>query len=439
MSKPIVAIVGRPNVGKSTLFNRMIQKRYAIVEDTPGITRDRIYSDAEWFGHKITLVDTGGIQIDPGDDITQQAKYQAQTAISQADLIMLIVDSRMELTNEDHDVVKILRRASKPVVLVANKVDNPKHFDYSLWSLGLGEPFPVSAVHGTGVGDVMDEVIKILTEEGKFEEDQNDEEDDIIKVAFVGKPNVGKSSLTNKLLNEERSIVSDVAGTTRDSLSCPFEYDGVKYLIVDTAGLRKKSKIEFGVEKFSVLRALRAIDDCDVAVTLLDGTQNPSEQDTKIAGYAHDAGKASVIAVNKWDIVESDMESAIEYERKVRYELSFMNYAPVIFISALTGRKLNRLISTINSSYEQFNKRINTSLINQVIEEAVMRMPPPPDKGKEVKIYYASQVAKKPPTFAVFANHPELVHFSYVRYLENVLRAAFDFSGTPIKIFIRKK
>lgn len=439
MSKPIVAIVGRPNVGKSTLFNRLIHERLSIVEDSPGITRDRIYSDCEWYGHVLTLVDTGGIQLDSvSDHISNQTREQAKMAIDQADAIVLVLDTKVGLTNEDYDVVKLLRKTATPIVLAANKVDNPRHFDFDFWSLGLGEPIPISSVHGTGVDDLMEAVIAKLKEADRLaSSDEVDEE--ITKVAFIGRPNVGKSSLVNRLLNEERSIVSDVPGTTRDALECPLEYEGNKYIIVDTAGMRKKARVEFGVEKFSVLRALRAVDKCDVAVIVLDGTKDPSEQDSKIAGYAHDAGKASVIAVNKWDIVERDMDTAIEYENKVRRELSFMPYAPIVYISALTGRKMNRLFNLIDNAKEQYSRRINTSMVNQVIEEAVMRMAPPPDKGREVKIFYASQVGKEPPTFAVFSNYPELVHFSYVRYLENTMRDAFGFEGTPIKLLMRKK
>lgn len=438
MSKPIVAIVGRPNVGKSTLFNRLIRERLSIVEDVPGITRDRIYSDAEWYDKTFTLIDTGGIQSDTEDVISKQMRAQAEMAIAQADAILFVVDSRVGITSEDHEVANILRRTSTPVILVANKVDDPRHLDYDLWNLGIGEPYPVSAIHGTGVADVVEMLLDTLEDAGKFA-DHGGEEEDRIKVAFIGRPNVGKSSMINRLLNEERSIVSDVAGTTRDSIECPFEYDGKKYTIVDTAGLRKKSKVDFGVEKFSVIRALRAIDKCDVAVTVLDGTQDPAEQDTKIAGYAHDAGKASIFAVNKWDIVERDMQTAIEYEHKIRREFPFMEYAPVVFLSALTGRRVNRLMETIDLCAAEHSKRLSTSMVNQVVEEAVLRMAPAPDKGKEVKVFYATQVSSKPPTFALFSNYPELVHFSYVRYIENCLREAFGFNGTPIKIFLRKR
>ncbi|MCR4426237.1 MAG: ribosome biogenesis GTPase Der [Firmicutes bacterium] len=435
MAKPIVAIVGRPNVGKSTLFNRILGARLSIVDDSPGVTRDRLYADTDWCGRLFTLVDTGGIQQDPADSIAVQTRTQAELAVGQADVIVFVVDSRQGITPDDVDVANLLRRAEKPVIVAANKVEDLRHLDYDIWGLGLGEPIPVSAIHGTGVGDLLDAVIANLPDSDDHEED----EEDAFKVAVIGRPNVGKSSIVNRILGEERSIVSDEPGTTRDAIDTPFERNGDKYVIVDTAGIRRKSKVAGGVERYSVLRALRAVDRCDVAITVFDGTENPSEQDTKIAGYAHDAGRASVLAVNKWDIVERDESKAREYERRIRAELSFMPYAPVLFVSAKTGRRIGALLDAVAEAARQHRRRVPTSQVNKVIEDTVLRYPPPEEKGKRVRIFYTSQVGTKPPTFAVFANHPELIHFSYRRHLENTLRDAFGFAGTPVNVVFRRR
>jgi GTP-binding protein len=435
LAKPLVAIVGRPNVGKSALFNRIIGRRSAIVDDVPGITRDRVYGKAEWSGHVFTLVDTGGIEADPRDDISTQTRRHAELAIEAADVIMFVVDARSGITPDDRDVAHVLRMSGKPMVLAANKVDHPTHMDYEFYALGLGEPIPVSAVHGIGVGNLLDAVVKELPPE----EAEQEEEDDSIRVAIIGRPNVGKSSLVNRILGEERSIVSSTPGTTRDAVDSVVDYDGTKYVIIDTAGIRRRGRVEEGVERYSVLRAFNAVDRCDVAVTVLDGTSDPTVQDTKIAGYAHEAGKAGVIAVNKWDAVERDSGLAREYERKVKTMLSFMAYADVLFVSALTGRRIPKLLETIREGADHHRRRIQTSRVNRVIQDAVLRNPPPSDKGKAVRIFYASQVAARPPLFVVWSNYPEMIHFSYKRYLENSLREAFEFASTPIIVEFRSR
>ncbi|MEA4882206.1 MAG: ribosome biogenesis GTPase Der [Clostridia bacterium] len=435
MAKPLVAIVGRPNVGKSALFNRIIRSRVSIVDDSPGITRDRIYGDAEWCGRTFAVVDTGGIETDPPNDISAKMRVQAELAIAQADVLVFVVDSRCGITSEDQEVANILRRARKPVVVAANKVDDPRHFDYGLYALGLGEPIAVSAVHGIGIGDLLDAIADGFPEKAALDE----AEDERIRIAVIGRPNVGKSSIVNRILGEERSIVSDLPGTTRDAIDSSFEFEGEQYAIVDTAGIRKHSKVSESVERYSVLRALRAVDRCDVAVTVLDGTEDPATQDTKIAGYAHDAGKAAVIAVNKWDIVERKDATAREYESKVRDLLQFMPYAPVVFVSAITGRRISKLLETICTCAGQHRRRVQTSLVNKVIEDAVLRNPPPDEKGKQIRILYAAQVSAKPPRFVVFSNYPEYIHFSYKRFLENVLRDSFEFVGTPIEIALKRR
>ena len=435
MARPLVAIVGRPNVGKSALFNRISRARVSIVDDTPGITRDRVYAQAEWCGRAFTLVDTGGIEAYPGDSIAAQTRRQAQMAIEQADVVLFVVDARVGITGDDDDVANILRKSGKPVIVVASKVDDPSHMDYSLHSLGLGELIATSAVHGSGIGDLLDAVVQSLPDN----EPGPETDDDAIRVAVIGRPNVGKSSLVNRILGEERSIVSDVPGTTRDAVDAVCEFGGDRYIIVDTAGIRRKGRIDVGIEKYSVLRALGAIERCDVAITVLDGTEQPSAQDTKIAGYAHEAGKASVIAVNKWDIVERDDTTAREYERALRAFLEFMPYAPVVFVSALTGRRIGRLLEAVKSSAAQHRRRVQTAMVNRVVQDAVMRNPPPPDGGREVRVYYATQVSARPPRFAVWVSRPDSVHFSYRRYLENALREAFDFSGTPIEVLLKQR
>ncbi len=435
MPEHLVAIVGRPNVGKSALFNRIIGSSVAIVDDAPGITRDRVYGVAEWFGRKFNVVDTGGIETDPSDTIAAQMKRQAEIAIDQADVLVYVVDSRTGLTTEDDQVVSIIRRSGKPVVIAASKVDEPGHMDYELYSLGLGEVIATSAVHGKGIGDLLEAVIGYLPEAEMEEAD----DESVIKVAVIGRPNVGKSSLVNRILGEERSIVSDVPGTTRDSVDASFVRDGQQYMIIDTAGIRRRGRIEPGVEKYSVVRAYRSVDRCDVALTVLDGTEDPAAQDVKIAGYAHEAGKASVVVVNKWDIVERDEETARNYESRLRMQVDFMPYVPVVFASALTGRRVGRVLDLVKECALQHRRRVATADVNRALRDAMLRNPVPPVKGKEVKIFYASQVATRPPRFAVWANYPELVHFSYQRYLENTMRDAFGFTGTPVVVMVKKR
>jgi GTP-binding protein len=436
MSKPIVAVVGRPNVGKSTLFNRLAGKRISIVEDTPGVTRDRIYCQVEWLKYKFSLIDTGGIEPSSEDIIPKQMKRQAELAIETADVIMFMVDGKEGLTPSDYEVGEILRAAKKPIVLVVNKVDNSAMEDnkYEFYNLGLGEPITISASAGLGIGDMLD----VIT--GHFEEnDEDDQEQDAIRVAIIGKPNVGKSSLLNRLSGEERSIVSDIPGTTRDAIDSFVQIGEDKFIFIDTAGIRKKSKVKEDVEKYSVIRALTSIEKADVCLVMLDGDELISDQDEKIAGYAHEEGKAIVIVVNKWDKVEKDDKTMNEYEKKVKTSLSFMSYAPVVFISAKTGQRVNKMIEAIKSVYEQYTIRIKTGVLNEVINEAVMMKQPPIEKGKLLKIYYATQVAIKPPTFAVFVNYTNIIHFSYARYLENQLRQHFGLEGTPIKLLYRPK
>lgn len=436
MSKPIVAVVGRPNVGKSTLFNRLAGKRISIVEDTPGVTRDRIYCQVEWLKYKFSLIDTGGIEPSSDEIIPKQMKRQAELAIETADVIMFMVDGKEGLTPSDYEVGEMLRASNKPIVLVVNKIDNTamENNKYEFYNLGLGEPIAISASAGLGIGDMLDVVT------GHFEEsDEEDEEQDAIKVAIIGKPNVGKSSLLNRLSGEERSIVSDIPGTTRDAIDSFVQIGEDKFIFIDTAGIRKKSKVKEDVERYSVIRALTSIEKSDVCLVMLDGDELISDQDEKIAGYAHEEGKAIVIVVNKWDKVEKDDKTMNEYVKKIRTSLSFMSYAPVVFISAKTGQRINRMIEAIKSVYEQYTIRIKTGVLNEVINEAVMMKQPPIEKGKLLKIYYATQVAIKPPTFAVFVNYTNIIHFSYARYLENQLRQHFGLEGTPIKLLYRPK
>ncbi|MBQ7108892.1 MAG: ribosome biogenesis GTPase Der [Clostridia bacterium] len=435
--KPIVAVVGRPNVGKSTLFNKITGKRISIVEDTPGITRDRIYADAEWSGREFTLIDTGGIEPKSKEIILSQMRNQANLAIDMADVILFMVNIKDGMTASDKDVAAILQKSGKPVLLVCNKVDapgNPPMEMYEFYNLGMGEPFPVSSVHGLGVGDLLDKVISYFPEK-----DEENEEEDAIKVAIIGKPNAGKSSLVNRILGEDRVIVSDIAGTTRDAIDSVFEKDGQKYIFIDTAGMRKRGKISEDVERYSVVRALSAVERADVCLIMVDAEEGVTEQDTKIAGYAHEQGKASIIVVNKWDIVEKETNTMNNFKLRIKEGFNFMMYAPSAFISAKTGQRVDTLFDMIKSALAQNSKRISTGLLNDVINEAIAMVQPPSDKGKRLKIYYATQASVKPPTFILFVNNAELAHYSYVRYLENQLRAKFGFEGTPLKFIIREK
>jgi len=436
MAKPIVAIVGRPNVGKSTLFNKLVGKRIAIVEDTPGVTRDRIYAEVEWLNYKFTLVDTGGIEPESDDIILKQMKRQAQIAIETADVIIFMVDGKEGLTSTDIEVAEMLRRVNKPVVLVVNKIDNLKLEDnkYEFYSLGLGEPITISAALSLGLGDMLDEVVKHFKDRV-----EDDEESHYIKVAIVGKPNVGKSSLLNRLSGEERAIVSDIPGTTRDAIDSLVEINGEKFLFIDTAGIRRKSRIKEEIEKYSVIRSLAAIDRADVCLIMIDATQGVTEQDEKIAGIAHEAGKGIIIVVNKWDLIEKNDKTMNEYTNKIRTALSFVAYAPIIYISAKTGQRVAKLIELIKYVADQNAMRVKTGALNEVISEAVMLRQPPVEKGKALKIYYATQVSTKPPTFTIFVNDEEIVHFSYDRYLENQIRQHFGFEGTPIRIIYKSK
>lgn len=437
MTKPVVAIVGRPNVGKSTLFNKIVGSRISIVDDTPGVTRDRIYMEAEWCGHEFLLIDTGGIE--HGDDvIVSGMRRQAELAISQADVLLLMTNVHDGLVAADAEVASMLQKSGTPVLLVVNKVDNignPPAELYEFYNLGLGDPMPVSSIHGLGVGDLLDEVV------ARFPSvDANDDaEDDTIKVALVGKPNVGKSSLINKILGEDRVIVSNVAGTTRDAIDALVHKNGQDYTFIDTAGMRKRSRVEEGVEHYSVIRSLGAVDRSDVCVIMIDAQEGVTEQDTKIAGYAHEQGKACVIAVNKWDLVEKDGKTMDQFRKKVAEGLSFMLYAPVVFISAVTGQRLDRLFELIQFVRTQNTMRIRTGALNDVLNEATMRVQPPSDKGKRLKIYYMTQASTAPPTFVVFVNNKQLAHFSYIRYLENQIRGVFGLEGTPVRFVLRER
>lgn len=435
MTKPTVALVGRPNVGKSTIFNRIVGERIAIVEDTPGVTRDRIYGDGEWLNHKFHVIDTGGIDL--GDlPFLEEIREQAELAIEEADVIIFVVSSREGITDADEEVAKILFRSKKPVVLAVNKVDNPEmRADiYEFYSLGFGDPFPVSGAHGLGFGDLLDAVVKHFPDSSIENEDDN-----IIKFSLIGRPNVGKSSLVNAILGEERVIVSDVPGTTRDAIDTPYEYEGQRYTIIDTAGMRKRGKVYESTEKYSVLRALKAIERSDVVLVVLNGEEGIREQDKRIAGYAHDAGKGIIIVVNKWDAVEKDDKTMKKFEEQIRLEFQFLDYAPIVFVSAKTKQRLHTLPPIINLVSENHAKRVQSSVLNDVISDAVLMNPAPSDKGKRLKIYYVTQVGVKPPTFVVFVNDPEIMHFSYVRFLENRIREAFGFEGTPIRIITRER
>lgn len=437
MSKPIVAIVGRPNVGKSTLFNRIAGERISIVEDTPGVTRDRIYAECEWLDKQFTLIDTGGLEPDSDDMMLKHMYSQAEIAIESADVILFVTDVRTGVTDTDMQVANILRKAQKPVVLAVNKVDDLAKYSmdvYEFYSLGLGEPMGVSAGQMLGIGDLLDEVAKHFPD-NEVEENS----DDVIKVAIIGKPNVGKSSLINRILGEERVIVSDVAGTTRDAIDSPYEYNGQKYVFIDTAGMRKRAKIKESIERFSIIRAVAAVERADVCILMINATEGISDQDTKIAGIAHEAGKAVIIVVNKWDLIEKDNHTMNNFIKDIDKELKYMPYAPKIFISALTGQRVSKLFDMIKVVNENNSLRVSTGVLNDVLIEAMAMNQPPAEKGRPLRIYYMTQVSVKPPTFVLFVNDTELLHFSYKRYIENQLREAFGFTGTPIHFIARNR
>jgi GTP-binding protein len=437
MSKPVIAIVGRPNVGKSTLFNKLTGKRISIVEDIPGVTRDRIYSEGEWLNKKFTLIDTGGIELGRNDKILTHIKEQAQIAIETANVILFVTDIKSGVTPEDIDVAQILLKSGKPIILVVNKCDSigkvPDEI-YEFYSLGLGEPFPVSSVHGHGTGDILDECFRYID----FNENR-DIDENRISVAVVGRPNVGKSSLVNRIIGHDRMIVHNESGTTRDAVDSYVENEYGNFVFTDTAGMRKKGKVESGIERYSVIRALAAIDRSNVCIIMIDGTQGFAEQDSKIAGYAHEQGKGCVIAVNKWDAVEKDSKTMDEMKMKLKNDFSFMSYAPIIFISAKTGQGIDKLFYAINTADEQNSFRATTGVLNDILSRAVARVQPPSDKGKQLKIYYMTQISTRPPTFATFCNDRNLFHFSYERYIENQIRDAFGLVGTPIRILVRER
>ena len=436
MSKPLVAIVGRPNVGKSTLFNKLIGRRLSIVEDTPGVTRDRIYADAEWLTHSFTLIDTGGIEPESEDILAVQMRRQAELAIETADVIVFLVDGREGMTAADEEVAAMLRRSNKPVVLAVNKLDAPKFNDaiYEFYSLGLGDPIIISAGQGLGLGDMLDEVC------AHFPEEVEEEGEHPLNIAVVGKPNVGKSSLVNAILGEERCIVSNIPGTTRDAVDTAFTLDGEPYVLVDTAGIRRKRAVEDEtIERYSVIRSLAAVRRADVVLIVVDAEQGLSEQDVKIAGYVHEEGKPSVLVVNKWDLIEKDTNTMNQFKKDMQVDLAFMDYVPFLFISAKTGQRVNKLLSAAKESYAQSVRRIKTGLLNDVVNEAISMTEPPAMSGRRLKIHYATEVSVQPPTFVFFVNDEALVHFSYRRYMENYFRKTFGFAGTPIKIIFRTR
>ncbi len=435
--KPVVAIVGRANVGKSTLFNRLTHTKRAIVDDFAGVTRDRLYEDVTWNGKTFTLIDTGGIELKSTDEILQNVRFQAEVAIEEADLILYVVDITTGITADDTEVSQLLRRSGKDIILVVNKLEQ---FDdltdvYEFYSLGMDEVIPISASHGTNTGDLLDAVHEHLERLPETIE----EDDDRVHIAVVGRPNVGKSSLTNAIIGQDRSIVSNVAGTTRDAIDSSFVVDGEEFVIVDTAGMRKRNKIDFATERYSVMRALRAVDRCDVALFVINAEEGLIEQDKKIAGYVHEQGKGLIIVVNKWDLIEKDDKTMNEYTEKIKSQLLFMSYAPIIFVSALTRQRVGKIIDIVKAVAETRSTRLPTSLVNEIVRDATLKNPPPADKGKRLKIYYASQVDVAPPTFALFVNDPELMHFSYLRYLENNIRKHFGFEGTTIRLVMKKK
>ncbi len=435
--KPVVAIVGRANVGKSTLFNRLTHTKRAIVDDFAGVTRDRLYEDVTWNGKTFTLIDTGGIELKSTDEILQNVRFQAEVAIEEADLILYVVDITTGITADDTEVSQLLRRSGKDIILVVNKLEQ---FDdltdvYEFYSLGMDEVIPISASHGTNTGDLLDAVHEHLERLPETIE----EDDDRVHIAVVGRPNVGKSSLTNAIIGQDRSIVSNVAGTTRDAIDSSVVVDGEEFVIVDTAGMRKRNKIDFATERYSVMRALRAVDRCDVALFVINAEEGLIEQDKKIAGYVHEQGKGLIIVVNKWDLIEKDDKTMNEYTEKIKSQLLFMSYAPIIFVSALTRQRVGKIIDIVKAVAETRSTRLPTSLVNEIVRDATLKNPPPADKGKRLKIYYASQVDVAPPTFALFVNDPELMHFSYLRYLENNIRKHFGFEGTTIRLVMKKK
>ncbi|MHB1652297.1 MAG: ribosome biogenesis GTPase Der [Desulfitobacteriaceae bacterium] len=438
MSKPVVAIVGRPNVGKSTLFNRIAGGLVAIVENKPGVTRDRLYREAEWLGRKFTLIDTGGIEFkDVSTPLSAQMRRQAEIAIEEADVIVFLVDAQTALTPDDKSIAHTLRRSRKPVVLAANKVENFQKAEAELYEyleLGLGEAVPISAVHGMNTGDLLDQVVSSFSDT-----DEEDFDPDVVRIAVIGRPNVGKSSLINSLLGEERVIVSNIPGTTRDAIDTPFDHEGKHYVLIDTAGMRRKGKIAELTEHYSVVRSLRAVDRSDVILILLDAVEGVTEQDKKIAGYAHESGKGLVVIVNKWDIVEKDEKTMNKFDKQIREELGFMQYAPTLFISAKTGQRVNKILDLVDFAAEQNSTRILTATLNEQVREWVHLNPPPTDRGRRLKILYATQVGVKPPTFVFFVNDPELMHFSYRRHLENQLRKNFGFEGSPIRLVLRQR
>lgn len=435
--KPVVAIVGRPNVGKSTLFNKIAGERISIVEDTPGVTRDRIYADAAWLDKHFTLIDTGGIEPNSKDEILSQMRLQAELAIDMADVVILMVNVADGVTANDLDVASMLQKAKKKIILAVNKVDNigqpPMEF-YEFYNLGLGDPIAVSSTHGLGVGDLLDEVCSQFPQDADMSEDEDE-----IKVAVIGRPNAGKSSLVNKILGEQRVIVSNVAGTTRDAIDSHFEKNGDKYLFIDTAGMRKRKKIDENVEHYSVVRALAAVDRSDVCIIMLDANDGVTEQDTKIAGYAHEKGKACIIAVNKWDTIAKDDKTMRSFTRQVQEGFAFMSYASIVFISAKTGQRVDKLLEEIKAVNEQHKRRITTGMLNDVLNDAMQKQQPPSDKGKRLKIYYGTQTSTEPPSFVLFCNSKDLFHYSYLRFIENQIRAAFGFKGTPIHFILREK
>ena len=437
MNKPTVAIVGRPNVGKSTFFNYIVGKRISIVEDKPGVTRDRVYAEANWRGRNFTLIDTGGIEPESDDVILSQMREQANLAISMADVIIFVTDIKQGITAADNDIALMLRKSKKPIVLVCNKADNygkvPDEL-YEFYNLGLGEPHRVSSVNAIGIGDVLDAIYDELPPKSEDEEG-----DDVIKVAIIGKPNVGKSSLVNKILGEKRVIVSDIAGTTRDAIDSEFENEFGKYVFIDTAGIRKKNKVSEKLEKYSVMRSLLAVERADVCLLMIDANEGVTEQDTKIAGEAHEAGKGIIIVVNKWDEYEKDNGTVEKYKKQVYDKLSYLSYAPILFISAKTGQRVNKLFELINSVASQNAMRVSTSVLNQVLNEAIAIVQPPTDKGRRLRVFYMTQASTKPPTFVVFVNDKDLFHFSYERYLINQIRKEFDLTGTPVRMIVREK
>ena len=437
MSKPIVAIVGRPNVGKSTLFNALAGEKISIVKDTPGVTRDRIYADVSWLDYNFTIIDTGGIEPESDNIILKSMREQAEIAIETADVIIFMTDVRQGLVDDDHKVVQMLRKSKKPVILVVNKVDSfEKYMNdvYEFYNLGLGDPVPISGASRLGIGDMLDEVVSHFDEESK-----NEEEDDRPRIAIIGKPNVGKSSIINKLLGENRVIVSDIAGTTRDAIDTEIVRNGTEYVFIDTAGLRIKSKIKEDIERYSIIRTVTAVERADVVLVVIDATEGVTEQDAKIAGIAHERGKGIIIVVNKWDAIEKNDKTMREYENNVRRVLSFMPYAEIMYVSAETGQRLNKLYDMIDMVIENQTLRVATGVLNEIMTEAVAMQQPPSDKGKRLKLYYITQVAVKPPSFVIFVNNKELMHFSYTRYLENKIREAFGFRGTALKFFIRER